>query len=66
MLPRVEYVYDIKEKRKWFNLSTCLNRIENRKYDPGNSLAVQWLRLCAFIAKDTSSTPGWGTKIPYV
>ena len=28
-----------------------------------NSLAVQWLRLCACIAKVPGSIPGWGTKI---
>ena len=30
----------------------------------GNSLAVQWLGLCAFTAKDLGLLPGWGTKIP--
>ena len=30
----------------------------------GNSLAVQWLGLCAFIAEDAGSTPGQRTKIP--
>ena len=30
----------------------------------GNSLVAQWLGLCAFIAKDTGSIPGQGTKIP--
>ena len=30
----------------------------------GNSLAVQWLGLCAFTAEGTGSIPGWGTKIP--
>ena len=29
-----------------------------------NSRAVQWLGLCAFIAKDLGSVLGWGTKIP--
>ena len=29
-----------------------------------NSCAVQWLGLCAFIAKDLGSVLGWGTKIP--
>ena len=32
----------------------------------GNSLAVQWLGLCTFIAKGTGSIPGQGTKIPQV
>ena len=31
-----------------------------------NSLAVQWLGLQAFIAKDTGSIPDWGTKIQQV
>ena len=30
----------------------------------GNSLAVQWLGLCAFTARGLGSIPGWGTKIP--
>ena len=30
-----------------------------------NSLAVQWLRLCAFTAGVTGSIPGRGTKIPH-
>ena len=50
----------------------------NRKQDPdwnkkqnvvykgtlGNSLAVQWLGLCAFTAEGAGSVPGWRTKIP--
>ena len=31
-----------------------------------NSLAVQWLGLQAFTAKDTGSIPDWGTKIQRV
>ena len=31
----------------------------------GVSLAVQWLRLCAFTAGDVGSIPAGGTKIPY-
>ena len=31
----------------------------------GNSLVVQWLRLHAFTARNTSSVPGWGIKIPH-
>ena len=31
--------------------------------DLGNSLAVQWLGLCAFTDKGPSSISGWGTKI---
>ena len=30
----------------------------------GNSLAVQWLGLCALTAEGLGSIPGWGTKIP--
>ena len=30
----------------------------------GNSLVVQWLGLCAFMALVPSLIPGWGTKIP--
>ena len=30
----------------------------------GNSLAVQWLGLCAFTAEGSGLIPGWGTKIP--
>ena len=33
------------------------------KVASGNSLAVQWLGLRVFTAKDASSTPGWGNKI---
>ena len=33
------------------------------KLQMGNSLAVQWLRLCAFIAMGPGSVPGWGAKI---
>ena len=29
-----------------------------------NSLAVQWLGLHPFTAKNPGSFPGWGTKIP--
>ena len=32
----------------------------------GNSLAVQWLGLCAFTAEGPRSIPGWGTKFPQV
>ena len=31
----------------------------------GNSLAVQWLGLCASTEGGTGSIPGWGTKIPH-
>ena len=32
----------------------------------GTSLAVQWLRLRAPNARDMSSIPGQGTKIPHI
>ena len=32
---------------------------------PGTSLVVQWLGLCASTARDMGSIPGWGTKIPH-
>ena len=32
---------------------------------PRTSLVVQWLRLCAFTAGDTSLIPGQGTKISH-
>jgi len=28
----------------------------------GTYLAVQWLRLCTFNARDVGSIPGWGTR----
>ena len=31
----------------------------------GTSLAVQWLRLCASSALGSTSTLGWGTRIPH-
>ena len=36
------------------------------KQNSGNSLAVQWLGLCAFTATILSSIPSQGTKIPQV
>ena len=34
------------------------------KVEQENSLAVQWLGLCAFIDENLGLIPGWGTKIP--
>ena len=34
------------------------------KVGMGNSLAVQWLGLCALTAEGPGLIPGWGTKIP--
>ena len=39
------------------NVIECL-----RAWTLGNSLAVQWLRLCAFTAEGMVLTPGQGTK----
>ena len=30
----------------------------------GTSLVVQWLGLCALIAKGLGLIPGWGAKVP--
>ena len=35
-----------------------------KKSPPGNSLAVQWLRLHIFTAEGPGSTPGQGTTVP--
>ena len=37
--------------------------LKKKKDKPGNFLAVQWLRLCAFTAEGTGSIPGQGTKL---
>ena len=37
---------------------------DERNENGGNSLAVQWFRLCALTAKGPCSIPGQGTKIP--
>ena len=37
---------------------------QDKRKISGNSLAVQWLGLCAFTAEGTGSITGWGTKIP--
>ena len=37
----------------------------NKEVDSGNSLAVQWLGLCAFTARGVGLIPGWGTRIPH-
>ena len=44
--------------------TTKLINSQTKKEMEGNSLAVQWLGLCAFTAKGLSSVPGRGTKIP--
>ena len=41
-----------------------LRRPDIKTISLGNSLAIQWLGLCDFIAKDPSLIPDWGTKIP--
>ena len=37
---------------------------DNQKSNTRNSLAVQWLGLCAFTADGPGSIPGQGIKIP--
>ena len=37
---------------------------KQKKRNLGNSLAIQWLGLCAVIAGGMGSMPGWGSKIP--
>ena len=39
------------------------NICDLKKLRTENSLAVQWLGLCTFIARALGSIPGWGTKI---
>ena len=34
------------------------------KISMGNSLAIGWLRFCAFTAEGLGSIPSWGTNIP--
>ena len=34
------------------------------KVKVGNSLVVQWLKLCVSTAVGLGSNPGWATKIP--
>ena len=57
-------------KDKWFIRSIILIRVsklefsEQIQHNTMTSLAIQWLRLQAFIAGATSLLPGWGTKIP--
>ena len=41
-----------------------MNYIKSKISGVRNSLAVQWLGLCAFTAEGAGSTPGRGTKIP--
>ena len=41
------------------------NICDLKKLRTENSLAVQWLGLCTFIARALGSIPGWGTKIPH-
>ena len=38
--------------------------VKKKNPGEGNSLAVQWLRLSAFIAEGPGSIPGQGTRIP--
>ena len=44
--------------------SSLLPQVSSLNPTVGNSLAVQWLGLCAFTAEGLGSIPGEGTKIP--
>ena len=41
-----------------------LTEQQNNVHTLGNSLKVQWLRLCSFPARDLGLKPGWRTKVP--
>ena len=41
----------------------CWVSNDSKASGTGTSLVVQWLILCASSAGDTSSIPGWGTKV---
>ena len=45
------------------NKLNIFNGFKKKEFLRENSLAVQWLRLLAFTAEGTGSTPGGGTKI---
>ena len=45
-------------------ISINLKKNSFKKSRIRNSLALQWLGLCAFTAEGPGSIPGWGTKIP--
>ena len=44
-------------------IQKCLYKPRKKEKRHGNSLVVQWLRLCAFTVEGLGSIPGWGTKI---
>ena len=53
-------------RRNKKNRKLCLHLfIHAYRNCKGNSLAVQWLGLHAFTAKNLGSVPGQETKIPY-
>ena len=37
---------------------------QNNVHALGNSLKVQWLRLCSFPARGLGLKPGWRTEVP--
>ena len=45
--------------------SLLLSGYTIKKSLEGNSLVVQWIRLCASTAEDWGWIPGWGTRIPH-
>ena len=45
-------------------LKVKLRTLDFKTQQAGNSLAVQWLGLCAFTANGVGSVPAQGTMIP--
>ena len=52
------------DQTKWLNHIWAIGRPWQEQGDPGNSLAVQCLGLCASTASGTGSITGGGTKTP--
>ena len=47
-------------------LKSLMDKVEHiQEWMGGNSLAVQWLRLCASTAGGMGLISGWGTKVPH-
>ena len=53
--------YMFQEHREWISLPLLYPLLKKKVR---NSLAVQWLGLCALTAKGPGLVPGWGTRIP--